>query len=98
MDDKQCDERLIALEQRSKSNTRRIDKLEQDNSALHEMATSIKVMATEMEYMRKAQDDLNDRITVIEDKPAARMDQIVTAVIVALVGICVGYLFGGAIL
>lgn len=96
MDDKQCDERLIAVEQRSKSNTYRIDKLEQDNGALHEMATSIKVMATEMEYMRKAQDDLNERITVIEDKPSARMDAIVTAVIVALVGICVGYLFGGA--
>ena len=55
------------------------------------------LMATEMEYMRKAQDDLNERITVIEDKPSARMDAIVTAVIVALVGICVGYLFGGVI-
>lgn len=95
MDDKNCDERLVAVEQRAVSNTRRIDKLEQDNGALHEMATSIKVMATEMEYMRKAQDDLNDRITVIEDKPAARMEQIVSAVIVALVGICIGYLFGG---
>lgn len=97
MDEKQCDERLIAVEQRSKSNTHRIDKLEADNGALHEMATSIKVMATEMEYMRKAQDDLNERITIIEDKPSARMDAIVTAVIVALVGICVGYLFGGVI-
>ena len=97
MDDKNCDERLVAVEQRAVSNTRRIDKLEQDNGALHEMATSIKVMATEMEYMRKAQDDLNDRITVIEDKPAARMEQIVSAVIVALVGICIGYLFGGGV-
>lgn len=91
----QCEERLVAVEQRAKSNTRRIDKLEQDNDALHEMATSIKVMATEMEYMRKSQDDLNERITVIEDKPAARMEQIVSAAIVALVGICIGYLFGG---
>ena len=97
VDDKNCDERLVAVEQRAVSNTRRIDKLEQDNGALHEMATSIKVMATEMEYMRKAQDDLNDRITVIEDKPAARMEQIVSAVIVALVGICIGYLFGGGV-
>ena len=93
----QCEERLVAVEQRAKSNTRRIDKLEQDNDALHEMATSIKVMATEMEYMRKSQDDLNERITVIEDKPAARMDQIVPAVIVAIVGIFVGYLFGGVV-
>ena len=91
----QCDERLVAVEQRSKSNTRRIDKLEQDNNALHEMATSIQVMATEMEHMRQSQDNFNDRLTVIEDKPAAKWDNLISAVIVALVGICVGYLFGG---
>lgn len=95
MDEKQCDERLVAVEQRTKSNTHRIDKIEQDNGALHEMATSIKVMATEMEYMRKSQDDFNDRLTIIEGRPAARLEQVVSAVIVTLVGICVGYLFGG---
>lgn len=91
----QCEERLVAVEQRAKSNTRRIDKLEQDNEALHEMATSITVMATKIDYVCKSQDELNGRLTIIEDKPAARMEQIVSAVIVALVGICIGYLFGG---
>lgn len=91
----QCEERLVAVEQRAKSNTRRIDKLEQDNEALHEMATSITVMATKIDYVCKGQDELNGRLTVIEDKPAARIEQIVSAVIVALVGICIGYLFGG---
>lgn len=97
LEDKNCDERLVKVEQRSISNTRRIDQLERDNKALHNMATSIKVMATEMEYMRKAQDDLNERITEIEDKPAEQLDKIVTAIVVALVGICIGYLFGGVV-
>ena len=95
MENKTCDERLVAVEQRASSNTRRIDKLEQDNEALHEMATSIKVMATEMEYMRKGQDELVERVDIIEAKPAARWDQLISAVIAALVGICIGYLFGG---
>ena len=95
MANKTCDERLVAVEQRAVSNTRRIDKLEQDNDALHEMAASVKVLATKMDYVCKSQDELGGRLAIIEDKPAARMEQIVSAVIVALVGICIGYLFGG---
>ena len=95
MDEKQCDERLIAVEQRSKSNTHRIDKLEQNNEAMLELVSSVKVLATKVDYVCKGQDELNGRLTAIEDKPAARLDQIVTAIVVAAVGICVGYLFGG---
>ncbi len=91
----QCEERLVAVEQRAKSNTRRIDKLEQSNDAMLELVSSVEVLATKMDYVCKSQDELSGRLSVIEDKPAARMEQIVSAVIVALVGICIGYLFGG---
>ena len=60
-----------------------------------ELVSSVKVLATKMDYVCKSQDELNGRLTIVEDKPAARMEQIVSAVIVALVGICIGYLFGG---
>lgn len=95
MEERNCDERLVAVEQRAVSNTRRIDKLEQSNEAMLELVSSVKVLATKMDYVCKSQDELNGRLTIVEDKPAARMEQIVSAVIVALVGICIGYLFGG---
>ena len=95
VEERNCDERLVAVEQRAVSNTRRIDKLEQSNEAMLELVSSVKVLATKMDYVCKSQDELNGRLTIIEDKPAARMEQIVSAVIVALVGICIGYLFGG---
>lgn len=95
LEERNCDERLVAVEQRAVSNTRRIDKLEQSNDAMLELVSSVKVLATKMDYVCKSQDELNGRLTIIEDKPAARMEQIVSAVIVALVGICIGYLFGG---
>ena len=60
-----------------------------------ELVSSVKVLATKMDYVCKSQDELNGQLTIFEDKPAARMEQIVSAVIVALVGICIGYLFGG---
>ena len=95
VEERNCDERLVAVEQRAISNTRRIDKLEQSNEAMLELVSSVKVLATKMDYVCKSQDELNGRLTIIEDKPAARMEQIVSAAIVALVGICIGYLFGG---
>ena len=95
VEERNCDERLVAVEQRAVSNTRRIDKLEQSNEAMLELVSSVKVLATKMDYVCKSQDELNGRLTIVEDKPAARMEQIVSAVIVALVVICIGYLFGG---
>lgn len=97
MDEHQYNERLASVEQRAKSNSHRLDRIEEDNIAIHQIATSVEVLAKEMEFMRKSQEDFSDRLTAIEKKPVARMDQIVTAVIVAIVGICVGYLFGGVI-
>lgn len=95
MEERNCDERMVEVEQRAISNTRRIDKLEQSNDAMLQLVSSVKVLATKMDYVCKSQDELSGRLSVIEDKPAARMEQIVSAVIVALVGICIGYLFGG---
>lgn len=103
-EDRICDERIAALEQRAKSNSHRLDKLEEDTAALHQIATAVEVTAKELEFIRKGQDDTNNRLddtnnrlAAIEQKPAARMEQIVTAVIVAIVGLCVGYLFGGVV-
>ena len=95
VEERNCDERLVEVEQRAVSNTRRIDKLEQSSEAMLELVSSVKVLATKMDYVCKSQDELSGRLAVIEDKPAARMEQIVSAVIAALVGICLGYVFGG---
>lgn len=103
-EDRICSERIAAIEQRAKSNSHRLDKLEEDTAALHQIATAVEVTTKELEFIRKGQDDTNNRLddtnnrlAAIEKKPAARMEQIITAVIVAIVGICVGYLFGGGI-
>ncbi len=92
-----CDERLVEVEQRAKSNTKRIDKLEKDNEVLHEMAASVQVLATRINYVCEGQEELNERMKTMEEKPAERLNQIISAAIVALAGVLVGYLFGGAI-
>ena len=94
VEERNCDERMVEGEQRAISNTRRIDKLEQSNDAMLQLVSSVKVLATKMDYVCKSQDELSGRLAIIED-PAARMEQIVSAVITTLAGICLGYLFGG---
>ena len=37
--------KIVEIEQRSKSNTHRINDLEEDNRALHQLATSVEVLA-----------------------------------------------------
>ncbi len=83
------------MEEKVKSNARRIENLEQHFDALNEMAVAVGRMATEMEYMRKSQDKIDNRLRQIEEQPAERLGQIFGAIVVAVVGLCVGYLLGG---
>ena len=46
-------ERLVETEQRSKSNTKRLDKLELKVDDIHNLALSVQAIATEMKAMRE---------------------------------------------
>ena len=83
-------------EDRSLRNEGRIKKLETEHEVLHQLATSIAVMAEKMDSMSKSVNTLADRVEEIENKPAERWDKVVTAIIGALVGGFVGWLVAGA--
>jgi hypothetical protein len=83
-------------EDRSLRNEGRIKKLETEHEILHQLATSIAVMAEKMEAMSKSVNSLTDKVEEIENKPAERWDKIVSAVIGTVVGGFVGWLVAGA--
>lgn len=83
-------------EDRSLRNEGRIKKLETEHEVLHQLATSIAVMAEKMDSMSKSVNTLADRVEEIENKPAERWDKVVTAIIGALVGGFVGWIVAGA--
>lgn len=85
-------ERLIETEQRSKSNTKRLDNLEPKVEDIHELTTSIKVLATEMKQMREDQVNMDMRIKTLEDKPSKKMDQIWGYVVSAIIGGIIGFI------
>ena len=51
MEDKEYEHRLTDVESRCKSNTHRIDKLEESTEAINRLATSVEVMATKQDAM-----------------------------------------------
>lgn len=86
-------EKLIETEQRSKSNTKRLDNLEPKVEDIHELTSSVKVLATEMKNMREDQVKMDARIQILEDKPNKKMDQIWSNIVSVIIGGVIGFIF-----
>lgn len=84
--------KLAEVDQRARSNTRRIDKLEQSTDALTRLATSVEVMATKQDTMADTLDRLDGKVETLEGKPAKRWDGIVDKVIWAVLAAVLGFL------
>lgn len=84
---------LVECEQRSKSNTKRIDRLEENYDALNKLTTSVEVMATKMDSMSQSLDQVNARLSEQEAKPGKRWESVVEKIIFLVVGAVVAFLF-----
>lgn len=84
--------KLAEVDGRARSNTRRIDKLEQNTEALTKIATSVEVMAQKIQCMSEAVDRLDEKVTDLESKPGKRWDGIVEKCIWAVVGAVIIFL------
>ena len=56
------------------------------------MATSIAVMAEKQNSLITKVDALNNKVDVLEEKPAKRWETLVTAIISSIIGIVVGWI------
>lgn len=81
---------------RSIRNEGRIKKLETEHEILHQLATSIAVMAEKMDSMSKSMTTLADRVEEIENKPAMWWDKVITTIIGAVAGAFIGWVAAGA--
>ena len=81
---------------RSFRNEGRIKKLEGEHEALHQLATSVAVMAEQIKTMAGSVDTLSAKVGELERKPAKRwdglVDKIITAIAAALVGFVLAHI------
>ena len=85
-------ENLIETEQRSKSNTKRLDSLEEKVEDIHNLTLSVKEIATEMKMMREDMNKIDKRVMAIEDKPSKKMDQLWGYIVGGFVGAIITFI------
>lgn len=69
MENSELIEKMAHLEEREKSNTKRIDSVENKVENIYDLTLSVREIATEMKAMREDQNKMNERLKVIEEKP-----------------------------
>lgn len=91
MDNLDYEHRLTEVEQRSKSNTKRLDRLEELTETVHELAMTMKLMAEKQERTAETVERLDAKLSSIEQEPAKRWKSIVDKVILTIVAALVGF-------
>jgi len=96
--------RLTEVDARAKSNTHRIDNLEEQLEILRKLATSVEVMVKKMEYqeetINRIEADVNSigqKVDTIEKKPAKRWDGMLEKIIWGIIGVIAAAIGSGII-
>ena len=84
-------QRLSSLESRCKSNTHRLDRLEQITEAVQELAVSMKLLAEKQSQTAETVSRLDDKVSTLEAQPGKRWNSLVEKVILTIVAALVGF-------
>ena len=88
--DLEHEKRLADVENRAKSNTRRIDHFEKQIEAINNIATAVQVLATKVDGISDTVERVDGKVEAIEQKPAKRAEAIWEKIILAIVAALVG--------
>lgn len=92
MDDVEIAQRLTEVEERSKSNTKRIDRLTERQDNLEKLVTSVEVLATKMDGVIVTVKETKEKVDELSAKPGKKWDglaeKIVWAVVAAMIAFC----------
>ena len=84
--DLEHEKRLTAVEERSKSNTHRLDKLEPIVDEIHTTSETLVEMASEMKHTNRNVEDIKDKVECLEQEPARRWKDSTKALFNAFLG------------
>lgn len=94
MDEKEIEieHRLTETEDRSKSNSHRLDEVERRQNNLDELVGTVKVLADREERVEGDVKEIKNDVKHLANKPAKRWDNLTNQVITILVAAVVGFI------
>lgn len=104
MNEQEMAVKLAEVDARSRSNTHRLDEMDEKVDTLNRLATAVEVMATEQRHQTETMVEiktdvaaLGQKVDTIEKKPGKRWDGMVDKFIYGIVGALTTALAGGLI-
>ena len=101
MDEKDIEQRLCRVEDRSKSNTHRLDQIERDrkelSGSLTRMATAVEVLANEQKHTKEKLDDVDEKVSNLELAPAKSASRIKEKIIEVAIAAVLGAIIGAVL-
>ena len=92
MPDIEYERRLTIVEDRSKSNSNRLDEVERRQDNLEELTSTVKVLAVREENVESTVKEIKSDVKSLTSKPAKRWDSIVDKIIITIVAAIVGFI------
>ena len=86
------EQRLTAVEERSKSNTHRLEDVERRQDMLDELVGTVKVLAVREESVENDVKEIKSDVKSLTQKPAQRWDNLVDKIIMLVAAAIVGAL------
>lgn len=88
--ERQIEHRLTEVEERSKSNTKRIDELKKQQDNINELVSSVKVVAEREVRLESDVQEIKADVKDLKAIPAKRWEAVVGLIISAVVGAAIG--------
>lgn len=83
--------KLEAVDQRSKSNSHRLDRMQARQDDLDKLVQSVTALATEQEHIKEDVTEIKADVKSLTEKPAKRWDGIVDKLIWAVLAAALGF-------
>lgn len=92
--DLEHEERLSKVEERAKSNTKRLDEVEERQNNLDELVASVRVLATREERVEKDVTEIKSDVKSIKEKPGKRWEAMADKIVWAVLAAVIAFLLG----
>ena len=84
--------RLTTVEDRSKSNSHRLDEMEKRQDDLDELVSTVKVLAVREENVENDVKEIKSDVKSLTSKPAKRWDNLINQIITIIVAAVAGFI------